>query len=227
MHRAGLAGFAGVVVLGLAGLFVAAAADEEQLAFTLGVKPMQIAAVAKPRQQACQTPIDVPARASKVQFRLGTYGQAGPQLAVTAVSDGQTLGAGRVSPGYADNSTVTAALGAVPAGRRIRLCIRNEGSHPVALYGGAAQAARTSAAQVDGKELATDITLVFERSHPRSMLSALPDMFRRAALWHPGWVGEWTFWLLLGLAISAVPLLLGWALARSEEVPGGSYDSRP
>jgi hypothetical protein len=227
MRSASRLGFAGVVVLGLAGLLLTAVAREETLAFTLGVKPTQVAAVMKPGQQACQSPIDVAARAHTVQLEVGTYGRPGPPLVVTAESGQQRLGAGSVGAGYADRSTVTAVLGSVPAGRRITLCVRNDGKRQVAIYGGAALADRTSAAFLDGKKLDTDLTLVFKRAHPRSMLSALPDMFERAALWRPGWAGTWVFWLLLGLVAVAVPLLLGWALARSEEVPGGSYDSRP
>jgi hypothetical protein len=52
-------------------------------------------------------------------------------------------------------------------------------------------------------------------------------MFERAALWHPGAVGAWTFWLLLGLAALLVPFLLARALAAGERVSGDSYDSRP
>jgi hypothetical protein len=220
-------GFAGVVVLGLAGVLLTAVAREEDLAFTLGVNPAKVAAVVKPGQQACQSPIGVPETAHTVQLEVGTYGRPGPPLAVTAVSDRQKLGAGSVGAGYADNSTVTAFLGSVPAGRRITLCVRNYGRRQVALYGGGAQADRTSAAFVDDRKLDTDLTLVFKRAHPRSMLSALPDMFQRAALWRPGWAGTWVFWLLLGLVAVGAPLLLGWALAASERVPGGSYDSRP
>jgi len=51
------------------------------------------------------------------------------------------------------------------------------------------------------------------------MLTALPDVFERAALWHPGWVGPWTFWLLLALVLGGVPLLLWRALSEAERVP--------
>ena len=39
----------------------------------------------------------------------------------------------------------------------------------------------------------------------RTLLEALPDIARRAALFRPGWVGAWTYWLLL---FAATPLLI-------------------
>jgi hypothetical protein len=46
-------------------------------------------------------------------------------------------------------------------------------------------------------------------------------VFERAALFRPGWVGAWTFWLLLAALVIGVPTLLGRALraALEEEEP--------
>jgi hypothetical protein len=40
---------------------------------------------------------------------------------------------------------------------------------------------------------------------------------RRAALFHGGWVGTWTIWLLAILAVTAFPALLGLAIRRAGE----------
>ena len=215
MRRAWAAALAGVVIAGIAGLLVTAATDERDLAFTLGVQPAQVAAVLNPGQEACQQPIYASDNAADVRFKAGTYGRPGPPLEVKAIHIGASR-ATSVSAGYPDNSFVTAPLDGVRKGGVVGVCIRNAGKQRLALYGGAPQAARTSAAFVDGKNVNTDLTLVFERAHSRSTLSALPDIFQRAALWHPGWVGVWTFWVLLVLVLIGVPLLLWRALATSE-----------
>jgi hypothetical protein len=221
--------FLAIVSIGVAGLLLTAASDKRDLAFTLGVQPTQVAAVLKPNEQACQRPIYVPAPAKYVRFKVGTYGTTGMPLDVTtrAIPGGDVVNTGSVTGGYANNTVVRAPVAGVEEGSAISLCVLNRGARKVALYGGAPQAARTSAAFVDGRNANTDLTLIFERARSRSMFSALPDIFERAALWHPGWVGAWTFWLLLVLLLLGVPFLFGRALAAADQVPGGSYDSRP
>jgi hypothetical protein len=92
----------------------------------------------------------------------------------------------------------------------------------VGLRGGAPQAARASTARVEGQPVPADLTLVFLRAEASSALSLVPEMFERATLFHPGWVGAWTFWALLVLVGAGVPLLLwfalGAALRESDEV---------
>ena len=68
----------------LAGLVVVAITDDRELAFTLGVRPTQVAAVVEPGKRACQRPIDVAADARSVRFQVGTFRSPGPQLAVDA-----------------------------------------------------------------------------------------------------------------------------------------------
>ena len=53
----------------------------------------------------------------------------------------------------------------------------------------------------------------------RTALSLVPDIFRRAALFHPAWVGAWTFWLLLGVLLLVVPGLLGLAVRAATRQP--------
>jgi hypothetical protein len=96
----------------------------------------------------------------------------------------------------------------------------------VALFGGPALAARTSAAHLNGRELPTDIALVFERDDSRSALSLLATAFERASLWHPGWAGEWIFWVLLVAVVAGVPVLLAAAL-RASAASRGATDTRP
>ncbi len=64
---------------------------------------------------------------------------------------------------------------------------------------------------LDGHPLDARIA-VWYRPEPgatRTLLEALPDIARRAALFRPGWVGPWTYWLLL---FAVTPLLIYAAL---------------
>jgi hypothetical protein len=226
MPRARLT-FAVVAAVGLLALLATATFDKRGLAFTLGVQPAEVAAVAKHGQTVCQGPIDVPADASAVAFKAGTFGKPGPPISIFARDPGgRVVGRGSVPGGYRDGEALHARLAGISEGRALTICFRNEGRGNLGLYGNGPAAARTSIATLDGADAGTDLTLVFERAHSRSMLAALPDIFERAALWHPGWVGAWTFWGLLALVAAGVPLLLWRALAAAEQVPGGSYDSR-
>jgi len=64
-----------------------------------------------------------------------------------------------------------------------------------------------------------DVALELVRAPERSLLSEVPDMFERASLFRPGWMGAWTFWLLLAAVAIGVPSLLARALrgALAEE----------
>jgi hypothetical protein len=64
------------------------------------------------------------------------------------------------------------------------------------------------------------LSLRFLRGHPRPVLSQVPLIIDRAALFRPGPVGPWTFWLLALLVAVAVPLLLAHALRRALKETG-------
>src|SRR2546426_426601 len=66
------------------------------------------------------------------------------------------------------------------------------------------------------RELGTDLRLVFARRQRRSVLSQLPAVFHRAALFRPKPVGAWTFWALLAAVLIGVPALLIRALRSAE-----------
>ena len=221
MRRAGVGAFAVVAVLALAALLVTTIADDRRLAFTLGVQPAQPVDVLEPGEQACQAPIDVPADADIVQFPVRTEGGAGPPLVVSVrdVAARSTLGRARVAGGYPDGSTVAARVGGLEEGRRVAVCVRDAGASVLALFGGPAQAARTSDLFVDGRPANADMTLVFERAEAKSMASLVPDAIERAALFTAGWVSPVLLWVLGAAFLLGVPLLLALALARAGEDP--------
>ena len=207
---------------GLGVLLLVAALDERELAFTLGVVPNGAAVQLEPGEEACQEPIDVAADFAAVRVVPAAEGLPGPALAISvrALKSGRTLARGRTPEGYSPAEPQVARVGDVRRGERVSVCVRNSGRVRVGIYGGPEQAARTSRALERGRATDRDLSLVFLRDEPGSALGTVPDMFRRSALWHPGWVGGWTFWVLAALVALAVPLLLARAALAAEPRPG-------
>jgi hypothetical protein len=196
-----------VAVLGA--LALAGARERRALAFPLGVPAMVVAASIDPGHQACQGPIPVRAGFSRVRLAVGTYFRPGPALEVKILDagTGRRLGAGQLAPGYPDISRPAVSVASVSRGRRIRVCVRNVGDRRVALLGGGAGAA-PAVLRLDGRRRRYDASLDFLSAHERSTLATLPAMFRRASLFRPGWVGPWTYWVLVGLVTVAASALL-------------------
>ena len=208
MHRAGLVLLGGALACVLAALLVAAT-DDRRLAFTLGVA-REIPAVPLDRgQQACQGPIGVSADATRVRFAATTGGPL--EVAVRSVTPPRLLGTARARLGG------DARIPKISKGDRIMLCIRNLGTARAALMGDTGTAVAASSASLDGRPLPADLALEFDRESPRSLLSLVPDVFERAALFKAGWVGPWLFWVLAGLIVFGLPLLLYRALAAALE----------
>jgi hypothetical protein len=202
----------------LAAAFVGAR-DSRELAFTLGVVPAAVAAELAPGQTVCQAPVNVPTDFDRVRFQVGTYRRPGPPMRVAVRSAGsrRLLAGGRLPAGYPDVSQPVVVVGEVRASQRAEVCLTNSGRRRLALYGNATAAAPVSDARLGNRPLGTDLTLMFERGESRSMVSLLPDVFDRASLFRPGWVGAWTFWVLAVLLLAGVPLLLALAVARSRD----------
>jgi hypothetical protein len=216
--RAARAALAAILV-GVLGLLVAAVTDKRHLAFSLAVRPSQPGILIQPGQSICQRGIDVEQPFDSVSLLLATYFQPGPRLdmRVTDSRSGRLLAAGVLPDGYPDSKvSVTKLGGTVPAGGRATLCVRNAGARKVALFSGPYSDNAPSTGAIDGRYVSYDLLVDFVRSKPRSTLSLIPDVFERASLFHPAWVGAWTFWVLGGLLLFGVPLLLLRALSSAE-----------
>lgn len=224
MRSVGVIAFLATACVGGLALVLVGARDERELAFTLGVVPGLVAAELGPGDSVCQAPVNVPADFTGVRFQVGTYRRPGPPLtvAVRSVESGRRLASGRLPAGYPDVSQPVVGVGPVRGSQRVEICVSNAGRRRAALYGNSTVAAPGTEARIGSRQLGNDLTLIFERGEPRSMLSLLPDVFERASVFRPGWVGTWTFWLLAGLLLAGVPLLLALALARSQDEPGPS-----
>ena len=101
--------------------------------------------------------------------------------------------------------------------------MRNAGSRRVAVFSGPPTDNEPSHATVRDRPVDKDIVIELIRRDEATVLSLVPDIFERAALFHPSWIGAWTLWLLLALILIGVPLLLARALGEvtEEDQPPG------
>jgi hypothetical protein len=216
-----------VFLVGVVGLLVAAVTDKRHLAFSLAVRPSQPGILIQAGQEVCQRGIDVEQPFDSVSLLLATYFEPGPRLEMR-VSDpsGRLLSWGVLPDGYPDGKVSVAKLSrTVPAGGRATLCVRDTGTRKVALFSGPYSDNAPSSGAIDGRYISYDLLVDFVRSKPRSTLSLIPDIFQRASLFHPSWVGAWTFWALAALLLVGVPLLLLRALSSAEHEDGATANS--
>ncbi|MBV9212733.1 MAG: hypothetical protein JOZ25_03705 [Actinobacteria bacterium] len=231
MRRLAIAAIVGAVVALAAGALTAlAAVDGRRLAFAGAANPFGRGAWVGLGTVACQKHIHVEAPFDEIVMQLVAFPPE-PRISVTvrSAADGRALARGDVPRGVAGGwqhvATPTVSLSrGIPAGRIVDVCIRSVGRLPVGLFGSPHVTAGSSHAAVispHGVERATgtDIRLVFARRRTRSVLSMVPAMVRRAALFKPGFIGAWTYWVLLAALLVAVPALLVRALWSADRGP--------
>jgi hypothetical protein len=209
-----------VVVAGFVALVALAAADRR--GFRLGLNTRSVVVV-RPGQEACRTLIRPPqAGANRVDFWARG---AGPDGAVPPVT--VRLRKGRYSqllaiarlPARRPGRQDAPVRGSVAGGRKVAACFTNLGMTDLLLTPRPGTPTRVVPARLTERVDNADVALELVRTPERSLLSEVPDVFERAALFRPGWVGAWTFWLLLGAVAIGLPALLARALraALAEE----------
>jgi hypothetical protein len=223
-----------VVVVGA--MLVRASSDERPLQQVLGVFVNGPVVALDKGHTGCQGPIGLTDSTSRIEFNPGTpHAVPGPAMDATirAAGTSRVLAGGRLRAGFDPRVPQTVSVTpAVRANTIVDICFGNLGPRRVLLFGDKAYGGGstgflgvhptivTSSASLDGKQLSNgDIAVVFPRSRPKSVLALVPEMFRRAALFRPGWLGVWTYWLLAALVLIGAPLLLARAAASADEEP--------
>jgi hypothetical protein len=208
-----------LAALAVAGVVAAAAIDRRDLAFTPGVAPLGPVVQVDPGRQACQQALRVKAPFRAVELIPGPPPVVPGGLGVRVLDSRsrRVVGRGVLPPGQRGGQPLKVGVGMVSGARRIDVCIRDLGPRPVTLTGGRAESVPGSRLVRGAKEIeGYALSLRFFRERPRSVLSQVPLIFRRAALFRPALVGSWTFWALAALVALGVPLLLARALADVE-----------
>jgi hypothetical protein len=216
--------FAAAFAVGTVALLCVGLLQRPSEAFTLGVQPVSPLLLDRDAT-LCQGPIEVASDFAGVRLTVAAAVVSSPPVAIRVLDEGgRVLARGRLRGGIPSEATsADVALDPVTAGQTIRVCLRGTGRGDLLVFGNADAAARGSTATVDGREQERDVAIVFLREQRSSVLALADDIARRASLFHGGWVGPWTVWLVAGLMVTAFPLMLGLALARA----GGTPDDQP
>ena len=203
------AGFVGLVVIGLA----------DRRGFRLRV-PSDSQVLVRPGQERCSSIIRPPgAGADRVRFWARAPG-GGPTppivVFVRRSRTAQTLADGAAVSGPPGPRTVR-LRGSVAGSRKVVACFLDAGAVPAVLFPPPGTPTRVTVERSDALTEYADIEVELNRPGNRPLLALLPDVFDRASLFRPGWVGAWTYWLLLVALVIAVPVLLSRALASASE----------
>jgi hypothetical protein len=192
---------------------VVLARDDVRLSGTNSVRPDAFVVTLRPGDEAvCQTNLLVPKGTAGVRVLAGSYGRPGPRLTATLKdSAGKVLGQGSAA-GYPDATRPVLRfprLDRTTAGDEV--CFRSTGR--VALAGQNDPNADNASELIrGGRALPADVSVQLVKEARQSLLALAPTVFHRAALFRPGWVGPWTFYVLgafaILLAIAAVPVLV-------------------
>lgn len=211
---------AAIALVALAGVVLAGLRSHRDLAFSLGVPSLRVAAVAPPGVPLCQKNIDVVHTFDAVRFTPRSVGRPGPALSVAVRRSGSAaaLAGTQVPGGYPDNRTLRVRVGHVAAGRGpVDVCITPQGRYGVGLVGGNRESEPATRAYLGDTIVPRySVAMDFHTARSHTLLSQLPRIFHRASLFRPQWVGAWTFWLLAAIVALGVPALLAWALAAVE-----------
>jgi hypothetical protein len=215
--------FLAVFAVGLVALVAVSLTQQTGLVYSLGVNPARHAVTLEPGARACQGPVRVPSGAAF--DRVGLFpdpvdGRPGPPVGVEVreAGSGRRLASGELPGGYRPfdaRHPQVAEVGQVRTDAPLELCLLGR-ERPVAVVGQVGIASPTTSATLDGKAIATDMTLDVRRAD-RPLAAALPDIAERAARFRAGWVSP-VVYLVLALAILVgAPLLLGRGLARAAD----------
>lgn len=222
---------AGAVAAVLAAvLAVALLQPREYLTGSNSAAPVGAVAIVEDGQRLCVRQLRVPKGTGRVRFRLDVHAPTYPALRLEVLPlDGRapirtTLPAG--GPGGFRAVDVPIPTTTAAPFLAADICLTPRGGRVFA-WGRPGFLGNDVRPTVDGEETPTGRVSVWflgPEGVKRSILQQLPDIFARAALFRPGFVGAWTYWVLF-LAVlplagyGAVRLLATAATERARRVP--------
>lgn len=172
----------------------------------------------------CVPGLELPAGTAFVRLRLTTPARQRPSLQLTLSLAGRSVHS-QLAPMRAPANRITNAdfpipqTPAVPAARRASICVRADG--PVMWGGTPLSTPGDTPPTLGGEPVSARIAIWYlpRVGERQSYVQRIGSIFRRAALFRPGWVGAWTYPLLLFLLLPAAALLAVRCLALA--VAGG------
>jgi hypothetical protein len=207
--RSSVAVLLAVVTAGVASLVGVLAFRDTALVYTLGVPDTGVAVKVPRGQEACQEPIQLPEGTTFDRVRMKVEGGVG-QLVVRGLPGRSVLARGRIADAVGEQRV---RVGDVSPRGPVAVCLQGVTGR-LRVHGAAGLANRSTGVALGGQPVDVDMLVAMER-RSRSLLSLVPDMAERAALWRPPFVGRWTYALLGLLLLLGVPAALALAVRSS------------
>jgi hypothetical protein len=209
--------FCAVLLVGTAALAIAGTADHRTTAFSVDVPPSAPVAKIRPGKTVCQAPVLIssPAVGISVWVPSGAGSATALLATVRSSTTNSPLARSELVPRAAGSGTAVSLAGRLThelqPSQRITVCLTSASRVAVSLLGNVANA--SSGALTFGGRQKLALAMAFTAPRSRSLIALLPTVFARAALFHPGWMGAWTFWALLAGLVIAAGLVLRALLA--------------
>ncbi|MDO8210007.1 hypothetical protein [Conexibacter sp. CPCC 206217] len=212
-----LAGLLGLVLIAVL-LLLPFATEDRQLYGTFP-QPDAVAAVTlvglRGGQRACLDEAVVDPHSEVAQLRVGTYGRPAQPLRLTLTGDGYRQTVAIPASGYGDNELLAIPVTPPAAPVEVVICLANEGSRRVALYGTADRAKTRSTTRIDGVRQAANPAIRFAEARPASLADRVSTLADRIEVFRPSLLSGWMLWLLLALVVVGVPAGAVLALDRA------------
>jgi hypothetical protein len=192
-------------------------ADRDVVAATPSPRPIFVVTYVPipPGERLCLSDVTIPDDARRLRVKVRTYSRPGPGLDVALRGRGYTQ-ALAVAGGYRDGAVIDAPMRPPPEARLGQVCLRQDGTRPVALVGTTEERtlSRPEGA-IDGKPIPADTYLAFYEAGSASALHETGAIVDRMSAFRPGIVGPWLLWPLLVLVVLGVPCGVVWAALRA------------
>ncbi|HEV3229181.1 MAG TPA: DUF2142 domain-containing protein [Solirubrobacteraceae bacterium] len=178
---------------------------------TNSVIPTTTIAEIAPGHRACVPGLQFPAGTGRVRVAISTPNPAGAPtfLRADVAVDGARLvsHAQRTLPAQLVDFSIP-RLGARPASVPGGLCLTNLSGAATLVGGYPGHGPGDALPRLDGRPLDARVAVWFAppAGQRRSLVSLATDIFARAALFRPGFVGRWTYWLVVALLLPVLAL---------------------
>lgn len=200
-----LAPFAALALIVIFALLGSGLTRAPRRAFALGSPNQSQVAVLLSRGPAtCEGPVAAGEPIGGVRvWGAGINGPSRLRMDVRDARTGAIIASGTTAVGEIPNAYQAPIGTAVGDGHPVSICLQAVGTHAFSLLGSPPVRAGVLLRQ-GGRIHPAEFSLVLTTRSRQSLLEALPEALRRAALFKADWIGQWTFWLLAGALLSTL-----------------------
>ena len=166
-----------------------------------------------PGKPVCFDDAVAEAHSELIRFRVSAPEAPAPQMTVTLKGPGYEAEA-VIPAGLLDGMTAQAAIPAPLVDVPVRVCIRNDGDVPTALFASNDRTRSRSLAVIDGENTGQSVWFAFYEPRWRAISERLPLTIDRMTVFRPGYVTSGVLWVIAVLFLVGVPIGVVWALVR-------------